>query len=40
MGLRSVSEVEMPKIDVYLEFWEYLRFQGLKTIHVIDNADA
>ncbi len=30
----------MPKIDVYLEFWEYLRHHGLKTIHVIDHADA
>lgn len=34
------KETVMPKIDVYLELWEFLRSYGLKTIQVIDSADA
>lgn len=30
----------MSKITVYLELWEYLRQHGLKTIQVINNANA
>ena len=30
----------MSKIEVHLEFWEYLRQHGLKTIQVVNNASA
>jgi uncharacterized damage-inducible protein DinB len=30
----------MSRIDVYLEFWDYLRHHGLKTIEVVENAKA
>lgn len=30
----------MTRIEVYLELWDYLRHHGLKTIEVIDEAEA